>query len=320
MKIALDAMGGDFAPDAVIEGVALALKELPTSVRLVLIGKTDVITKKLNENNTSLSLVDIVHADEVIEMGEHPTKALTQKPNSSIAVGFGLLKAGQADAFCSAGNTGAMMVGAMFTIKAIEGILRPAIAGFIPKGNGNYGVILDVGANAECKPEVLAQFAQIGSLYAQQVLNIENPKVGLMNLGEEEQKGTQICQAAHQLLKADTKINFIGNIEGRDVFNDKADVLVCDGFTGNVILKMAESFYDLLHGRDLMDDFFERFNYEQIGGSPILVVNGNVIIGHGVSPALAVKNMIGQARQLVDSDIYTKIKNALSNSKNLINE
>lgn len=315
MRIALDAMGGDFAPQAVIEGAILAKSSLPADVEIVLIGREGTIREHLEKHNVSPSLFGIINADEVIEMGEHPTKALTQKPNSSIAVGFGLLKAGKADAFCSAGNTGAMLVGAMFSIKAIEGVIRPAIAGYVPKEDGRTGIILDVGANADCKPEVLNQFGELGSLYAQYVLGIENPKVALMNLGEEEQKGTMLTQATYQLLKANTKINFVGNIEGRDMFNDKADVVVADGFTGNVILKMAESIYEIMHARGIKtDSFFDQMNYEAIGGSPIIGVNGNVIIGHGVSSPLAVTNMLRQAQQMVMADIHTKIKNALNES------
>jgi len=308
MKIAVDAMGGDSAPDVVLEGVSLVIKEIDPTVKLVLLGDERMLKDKLPQYHIKPTDVIIHHADEVIQMGEHPTKAFSQKTNSTIAIGFSLLKKGEVNAFCSAGNTGAMMVGALFSVKSIEGVIRPAIAGFIPKENGGYGIILDVGANAECKPEVLQQFAQLGSLYAKYIYQIENPKVGLMNLGEEEQKGTIITQAAYQLLKNDSSIHFIGNIEGRDLFNDKADVIVCDGYTGNVILKMAESVYDMLLRRECIDDFFEKFNYEKIGGTPILGVNGNVIIGHGSSNSRAIKSMIIQAIEMAKSDIYKKIK------------
>ncbi|MFL5729668.1 MAG: phosphate acyltransferase PlsX [Cytophagaceae bacterium] len=308
MRIALDAMGGDFAPKAIIEGAILAKKSFPADVNILLIGKESIIKSQLEALNESKDAFTIINADSVIEMNEHPAKAFTQKKDSSIAVGFGLLMQKQADAFCSAGNTGAMLVGSMFTIKPISGIHRPAIAGYLPKEAGGYGIVIDVGANADCKPEMLEQFGVIGSLYSQYVFNIKNPKVGLMNLGEEEEKGNILTQAAHQLLKANTKINFIGNIEGRDIFNDKADVIVCDGFTGNVMLKMAESFYDLMDHRNLKDSFIDLFNYASVGGSPILGVNGNVIIGHGVSSPLAIKNMLNQAVQLVDSGISEKIK------------
>lgn len=308
MKIALDAMGGDFAPDSTVLGAGLAAKELPDHVTLVLIGPKQVIEKKLVEHSINQSNIEIHDAPEVVEMGEHPTKALSQKPNASIPIGYGMLKQGLINAFSSAGNTGAMHVGAMFTIKSIEGIIRPGIAGFMPKESGGFGVIMDVGANADCKPDVLYQFGQIGSLYAEHVFGITNPKVGLMNLGEEEQKGTLLTQAAHQLFKISRDLNFIGNIEGRDLFNDKADVIVCDGFTGNVILKMAESFFDMLQKRKIQDSYFDRFNYEAIGGSPILGVNGNVVIGHGVSSPVAIKNMLLLSLKMAESNIHLRIK------------
>jgi glycerol-3-phosphate acyltransferase PlsX len=313
MKIALDAMGGDFAPDAIIDGAIMASQRLEKDANIILVGKKDVIESHLKKRNFSSSGFNIVHAEEVIEMGEHPTKALSQKPRSSIAIGYHLLKSKEVDAFCSAGNTGAMMVGAMFSIKAIDGVLRPCIANVLPKTDGRTGIFLDVGANADCKPEVLEQFGEIGAVYARYVLNIPNPKVGLMNLGEEEGKGTLVTQAAHQLLKANRSINFIGNIEGRDLFNDRADVIVCDGFTGNVILKMAESIYDIMASKNMTNDpFFDRFNYEAVGGSPILGINGNVIIGHGVSSPLATSNMLGLAYQLVKADIPDHFKETFS--------
>ena len=304
-------MGGDFAPDCTVTGAELASQELSDDVKIVLIGDEDILQSKLKEHGIDNPKLEIFPSQGVIEMGEHPTKALSQKPNASIPVGYGLLKAGAVKAFCSAGNTGAMHVGAMFTIKAIEGIIRPGIAGFIPKESGDFGVIMDVGANADCKPDVLYQFGEMGALYAKYVFNIPSPKVGLMNLGEEEQKGTLLTQAAYQLFKINSKLNFIGNIEGRDLFNDKADVIVCDGFTGNVILKMAESFFDLLQSRNIKDDYFDRFNYEAIGGSPILGINGNVVIGHGVSSPEAIKNMILLSAKMAESNIHLKIKEHL---------
>jgi glycerol-3-phosphate acyltransferase PlsX len=312
MRIALDAMGGDFAPKAIIEGAILASDSLPSDAEIILIGKENVITEQLNTLEGNKSRIHIVHAEEVINMAEHPTKAFSQKPNSSIAVGFNMLKQKEVDAFCSAGNTGAMLVGSMFTIKPIEGILRPGIAGFMPQESGRFAVIIDVGANADCKPEMLAQFAVIGSLYTKYVFGIDNPKVGLMNLGEEAEKGTILTLAAHQLIKESNSVNFIGNIEGRDLFSNKADVIVCDGYTGNIILKMGETFYDLVSKRGFDDSFFDMFNYEEVGGSPILGVNGNVIIGHGISSPKAIKNMMHQAYHLVNAQISDKIKTAYS--------
>ncbi|TRX61777.1 phosphate acyltransferase PlsX [Fulvivirga sp. M361] len=308
MKIALDAMGGDYAPDSTVDGAVLACKELPADTSIVLIGDKGVIEHKLEGYDINSSQIEIVHADDVINMGEHPTKAFSTKPKASIPIGYGMLKSGEVASFSSAGNTGAMHVGAMFTIKSIEGIIRPGIVGFVPKESGDFGLIMDVGANADCKPDVLYQFGQIGSLYAKHVFNIESPKVGLVNLGEEEQKGTLLTQAAYQLFKINSNLNFIGNIEGRDLFNDKADVIVCDGFTGNVILKMAESFYDMIQDRKIKDPYFDRFNYEEIGGSPILGINGNVVIGHGVSSAKAIKNMVLLSHRMAKSNIHLKIK------------
>lgn len=305
-------MGGDFAPQAIIEGAILASRTFGDTARIVLIGHQDIIHAQLSSLGGSSLDFSIVHAEEVIEMGEHPTKAISQKQNSSIVLGFGLLKSGKADVFCSAGNTGAMLVGAMFSIKAIEGIIRPCIASLIPKENLKFGILLDVGANADCKPDVLSQFATLGSLYSRYILNVANPKVALMNLGEEETKGTLITVPAHQMLKLNKNINFVGNVEGRDIFNDKADVIVTDGFVGNVILKMAESVFDITRRLNIKNDFFDMFNYEAVGGSPILGVNGNVIIGHGLSSPTAIHNMLIQAKKLVEADIVSKIKRALS--------
>nr|WP_293842462.1 phosphate acyltransferase PlsX [uncultured Arsenicibacter sp.] len=314
MKIAIDAMGGDFAPDAIVEGVAMAAKSgLPEGVTLVLIGNQPVIEPLLVKYETPAnSPIEVVHADEVIGMGEHPTKALSQKPNSSIGIGFKLLKEKQVQAFCSAGNTGAMHVGALFSVKAIEGVMRPCIAGFVPQLAGGYAVMLDIGANADCKPEVLAQFGELGSIYAQYTFQLDSPRVALMNIGEEEQKGSLIAQAAHQLLKENRRINFIGNIEGKDMFTNKADVIVTDGFTGNALFKLGESFYNVARTRQIHDDFIAKTNYESVGGSPIVGVNGNVIIAHGISSSLAIKNMINLAIRQVESDAYTKIAQALS--------
>lgn len=313
MKIAVDAMGGDFAPEAIVEGVVMAATELPETITIVLIGKQFVIENLLQKYDATVAAtIELVNADDVIEMSEHPTKALSQKPNSSIGVGFKLLKDGQVKAFCSAGNTGAMHVGALFSIKAIEGILRPCIAGFVPQITGGHAVMLDIGANADCKPEMLAQFGEVGSIYAQYTFGIQRPRVALMNIGSEEQKGSLVAQAAHQLLKESRRINFIGNMEGGDFFAGKADVIVTEGFTGNAMFKLGESFYTMAKQRGISDEFLDKTNYESVGGSPILGVNGNVIIAHGVSSPLAIKNMIKLAIRQVESDAYTKIAQALS--------
>jgi glycerol-3-phosphate acyltransferase PlsX len=312
MKIGLDIMGGDYAPNATVLGAIAAHQTLSENQHLVLIGDKEVITPILNEQGFNPDHFEYVHTTEIIGMGEHPTKAIVQKPNSSISVGFRLLKEGKIDSFASAGNTGAMLVGALFSVKAISGVLRPAISTILPKVKGGFGIMLDAGANADCKPEHLLQFGVLGSLYAKHVYQIEKPKVGLMNLGEEEEKGNMLTQATFPLLKNSELINFIGNIEGRDLFNDKTDVVVCDGFTGNIMLKLAESFYVLTLKKGLKDEFFDRFNYEQYGGSPILGVNAPVIIGHGISSPEAIKNMILQSKNMIESNIIEKFKNAFN--------
>lgn len=310
MKIAIDAMGGDKAPDTVIQGAWLAKEALNDGTEIVLVGKNDVIHDALSRYEIPEDTFETIHAGEAISMSEHPTKAINQKPESSILVGYQLLKEGKISSFCSAGNTGAMMVGAMFTIKPIEGIMRPVIAGFIPKESQRFGILLDVGANAECKAEVLNQFATVGNIYARHLFSLDEPTIGLINNGEEEGKGTQVTQNVFQLLKQRDDIKFIGNIEGKDILSEKADVMICDGFTGNVILKMGESFYPLLKKRGFVDEFIERFNYENVGASPILGVNGNVIVGHGASSPVAIKNMLLLAAQHANSEISKKIKEA----------
>src|SRR5690606_18903968 len=207
---------------------------------------------------------------------------------------------------------GAMLVGAMFSVKTIPGVLRPAIATNVPKIKSGYGILLDVGANADCKPEMLNQFAILGSLYAQYIYGIETTKVGLLNIGEEEEKGNNLTISTYPLLKENTKINFIGNTEGRDLFTDLADVYVCDGFTGNVVLKLAESFYVVTLKKGIKDEFFDRFNYEQYGGSPILGVNAPVIIGHGISSPEAIKNMVLLSKDMIESKIIDRIKSAFN--------
>lgn len=307
MKIGLDIMGGDFAPKNCLDGAVLAQKALPSDVKIVLIGDTDHAKKYFQENNIDAGLFEYVHTTQVIDMGEHPTKAFSQKPQSSIAVGFKLLKEQQLDAFASAGNTGAMLVGSMFSVKAIPGVIRPCITNPIPKENGGWGIILDVGTNADCKPDVLYQFAILGSIYAKEVYKIDNPKVGLLNIGEEPEKGNLVSQAAHNLMKGTKDFNFIGNIEGRDLFGDKVDVIVCEGFVGNVVLKTAEAFYRLFRKRKIKDEYFDKFNYELYGGTPILGINSTVMIGHGISSPLAFQNMLLLAKDVVDAKLNEKI-------------
>jgi glycerol-3-phosphate acyltransferase PlsX len=312
MTIGIDMMGGDFAPLEAVKGVHQYLSGDNTPATLTLIGNKTEIEKLAVEHNISPSHINIVHAEQVIGMQEHPTKALKEKKHSSIAIGFHLLATGKIDALISAGNTGAMLVGALFSIKALEGVIRPAISTIIPKSDGGTGLLLDVGLNADCKPEQLNQFAVMGSVYAQLVLGIDNPKVGLINVGEEEGKGNLLAQAAYPLLKENKHINFIGNIEGRDVLQDKADVMVCEGFTGNIILKLAESLYEITHAKKVKEEFFERFNFENYGGTPVLGVAKPVIIGHGISGSKAFMNMIRLAQIMIEKDVMKKMKDELS--------
>ena len=312
MTIGIDMMGGDFAPLEAVKGVQLYLSGHNIPANLVLIGNKPQIEKLLTEHNLLTESITVVHAEQVIGMQEHPTKALKEKKQSSIAIGFHLLASGKMDAFVSAGNTGAMLVGALFSIKALEGVIRPTISSIIPKANGGTGLLLDVGLNADCKPEQLNQFAIMGSVYAQLILGIDNPKVGLINVGEEEGKGNLLAQSTYPLLKENKHINFIGNIEGRDVLQDKADVMVCEGFTGNIILKMAESLYEVSQERKVKDEFFERFNFEIYGGTPVLGVAKPVIIGHGISGAKAFMNMIQLAQIMIEKDVMQKMKEVLS--------
>jgi glycerol-3-phosphate acyltransferase PlsX len=308
MKIGLDIMGGDFAPKAAVLGAIEAYKVLSAGQKLVLIGDKDIALSILQENNFSPDNFEFVHTTEVIGMGEHPTKAIVQKPNSSISVGFQMLKENAIQAFSSAGNTGAMLVGSMFSVKTVPGVIRPAMTTIVPKLTGGLGIILDVGANADCKPDVLLQFGVLGSLLAESIYGIPNPRIALMNIGEEEEKGNLLLQATYPLMKDTNLFNFVGNVEGRDLFADNNDVIVCDGFTGNVILKLAESFYVITQKKRLKDEFLDRFNYEQYGGSPILGVNAPVVVGHGISSPEAIKNMLLLSRNMIETNLIDKIK------------
>ena len=310
MRIGLDIMGGDHAPHSTLHGALLASEQLSSDEKIVLIGDSIVAKEVLQQKNADMSLFEFIHADDHIAMNEHATKAIRKKPNNSISVGFEALKNGEIDVFSSAGNSGAMLVGSMFSVGPIKGVIRPCITSVLPKENGSVGLILDVGVNADCKPDVLFQFAILGSLFAENVYGLKTPKVGLLNIGEEKGKGNLLTQAAYQLLEDNDDINFIGNVEGRDLFNEKADVIVCDGFTGNVVLKQAESFFTILAKRNLLDDYFKRFNYENYGGTPVLGVSGNVLIGHGISNDKAIKNMILLGKDLIHSNLTNKIKTA----------
>lgn len=311
MKIGLDVMGGDFAPKATIAGAIQALKEIPSNDRIVLIGAEEIIRQELEAAGGNPAEFIIVNAPEVIGMAEHPTRAVVQKPNSSISIGFYMLKHSQIDAFASAGNSGAMVVGSIYSTGTIEGIIRPCTSVLAPQEDGNVSVLLDVGTITDAKPEVMYQFGILGSIYAHYVYKIENPRVGLLNIGHEEEKGNLLTQASFALMKDSKDFNFIGNIEGRDIFRDKADVIVCDGFTGNVVLKLMEEVYRMLMKRGLRDEYIDRMNYENFGGTPLLGINSSVIVGHGISNDKAIKNMIILAKEVHEVELSKKIQQAL---------
>ncbi len=309
IRVGIDVFGGDYAPEAVLDGIVEVAKVLPSDAKIVCIGDENLIREHIKKNNLDLTQFEIIHTISCIEMGENPSRAFQQKSDASIPVGFRLLKEKQIDGFASAGNTGAMMVGAMMVIKAIEGVIRPAIATFIPTNSETPTLLLDVGLNPDAKPDVLVQYGIMGSIYMKYVFNINNPRVGLLNIGSEEEKGNLLTKATYPLMRQCNKINFIGNIEGHDFFsNEKVDVMVCDGFVGNILLKSSEAIYDLIKSRNIHDEFFEKFNYENFGGTPILGINEVAVIGHGISNAKAIKNMILQTYNTVKAELINHLK------------
>ncbi|MEA1896081.1 MAG: phosphate acyltransferase PlsX [Bacteroidota bacterium] len=313
MRIGLDVMGGDYATESTILGAIQAQKELAPDTRLVLIGDENIIIESLEKEKVDSSLFDIVHTSEVIEMGDHPAKAFSKKKNSSIAVGFQMLKNKEIDGLASAGNTGAMLVGIHYSIRTLSGIIRPAIATFLPTFSDKRTLILDVGLNPDSKPDVLYQYGIMGSVYAESVWGIRNPKVALLNIGSEESKGNLVIRAAYEMMNDSKHFNFIGNFEANEFFvTEEADVVVCDGFVGNIVLKEGEAFYKLIRKRGIKDDFFERFNFENFGGSPILGASSVVVIGHGISNFKAIKNMILHTQDMARVDLSEQIKNAIN--------
>jgi len=313
MRIGVDAMGGDFAPDAVVSGAILAHKKLSSDQRIVLFGDESKIIDLLKKENANPNDFDIVNCTEVIEMCENPAKAVAKKPDSSISKGFRALATKQIDGFASAGSTGAMLVGTMYTVKQITGIIRPAIASYIPVSENKFNLLLDVGLNPDCKPDVLYQYGILGSLFSKLILGNENPRVALLNIGEEDEKGNLLVKATFDLMKDNKDFNFVGNVEGNDLFsNEKADVVVCDGFVGNVVLKEAEAFFHIIKKRKIENPYLEMFNAENYGGTPILGVNEPVIIGHGSSNPKAIMNMILQTKEVISSNLCQKFKEAFS--------
>ena len=307
-------MGGDFAPEAAVQGAVLALEAIGPDSRIVLFGDEAKIKAVLVAEGCSAERFDIVATTEVIEMGDHPAKAFQAKADSSITVGFGYLAKGAIDGFASAGSTGAMMVGSMYAVKPIEGVIRPAISSIVPTIAGRPALLLDVGLNVDGKPEVLAQYGLIGSIYAEAVLGIGKPRVAVLNIGEEETKGNAQTKATYELLKEDGRINFVGNVEGSYIFTGQvADVIVCDGFVGNTVLKMAEGLYRINKKLGGGNAFWDAMNYENVGGTPVLGVNAPVIIGHGISSARAIKSMILSTEQCIKADLTVKLQHAFKN-------
>ena len=314
IRIGVDAMGGDHAPEAVVVGAIEAAGVLGGDVRIVLFGDETAIRALMAREGVADDMFDIVPTTEVITMSDHPAQAFSKKPDSSLTVGFGYLKAGRIDGFASAGNTGAMLVGSMYTVKAIEGVIRPTISSQIPVVGSRTALVLDVGLNVDCKPDVLDQYGMMGSIYAEKVLGIENPRVALLNIGEEKEKGNLTTKAAYEIMEGSTKFNFVGNIEGDHLFTGEvADVIVCDGFVGNIVLKQAESMYDIICRFGVpTNEFFDGMNYENIGGTPVLGFNAAVTVGHGRSTPRAICNMILQTERTVRSGFVQQIKEMVS--------
>jgi glycerol-3-phosphate acyltransferase PlsX len=311
MNIGIDVMGGDYAPDIVVDGTMCAVPLLAAGSRITLFGDEQQILPLIKKNGMEKCPVDIVHTTQVIGMGEHPAKSFQQKSDSSITVGFNALGKGKIDGFASAGNTGAMLVGTMYCVKTIEGITRPCIPTLIPQYDGGLTLLVDAGLNADCKPEMLYQFAILGSVYMKSVQGIENPRVALLSNGSEDEKGNLLTLAVHALLKNAKNVNFIGNIESNILYSNAADVVVCDGFVGNIVLKQAEAMYALARKLQLVNPFFARFNDEIYGGMPLLGANSTVVIGHGHSSAEAIKNMVLQTENLIQAKFVEKVKQTL---------
>lgn len=304
-------MGGDFAPKAIVLGAILAQKELPIEDRIVLFGNRALIEEEIKSNDASVDDFDIVNAEDIIDMHDKPIRALANKPNSSIALGFQYLKEGKINTFASAGNTGVMLVGTMYSVGVIEGILRPCLAALLPKEKGGVTVLVDVGVNPDAKPELIYQFGLLGSIYAKHTLKIENPRVGLLNIGEEDEKGNAQCLASHQLMKDSKDFNFLGNAEPIEIFKDNFDVIACDGFVGNLIMKHTEAFARTMVKGGMINDFIKNCNYEIYGGLPLLGANGVVIIGHGISNEKAIKTMVLQSKSIYNSHINEHIDKVL---------
>lgn len=303
-------MGGDFAPQAVVLGAIQAASKLAEGSRIVLFGDKERIEKILAQENCPADTFDIVPTSEVIEMGDNPTQAVSKKTDSSIVVGFRYLLEDKIDGFASAGSTGAMMVGCMYTVKQIDGVIRPAISVLAPTIDNSQVLLLDVGLNVDCKPDVLYQYGIIGSTFAKGVMDKPNPRVALLNIGEEKEKGNLQTKATYELMENTSDFNFVGNVEAKHVFDGTvADVVVCDGFVGNTLLKVMEGIYEMARKQGLVNDnYFTKLNYENVGGTPVLGINSTVIIGHGCSNANAIANMVLQTEKTIKAGVATKLR------------
>lgn len=331
LRVVLDAMGGDYAPANEVAGAVQSLRQSHNEFEVILVGKEEEIRRQLDAHHAQGLSYSVVHADEVIEMDDSPNAALKQKKNSSLAIGVQLHKEGKADAFASIGNTGAVLSASTLILGRIKGVSRPTIGAFFPSETG-VCLLVDAGTNVDCRAQHLYEFAVMGSIYAKRVFKYENPKVGLLSIGEEKIKGSEVVQEAHKILES-SNLNFIGNVEGRDILKGKAQVVVCDGFVGNVVLKFGESipgfmkaklkqyaggsiWRKLLIGlaRGSLRASLREMDYEEFGGVPVLGVNGVSIIGHGGSSPKAIKNMILKAAEVAQSQINKYIEEAMASS------
>lgn len=312
MRIGIDIMGGDYAPESTISGSILALSELSSDTQLVFYVTGSGYKDFLPEEYLSSKRIEIIDCQEVIVMNDNPYKAFTRKKESGIHKAFRDLKSGSIDAFCSAGNTGAMMIGATHVINLIPGIIRPAIAANIPNFHQKPQVLLDVGLNPDARPDVLYQYGILGKAYITSIHELQDPSVGLINIGIEEDKGNLATKSAYQLMTDSSDFRFAGNIEANELFlYPGADVLVSDGFVGNIILKEAEGFYRLLKMKNIEEGFFEFFNFENFGGTPILGINRPVVVGHGISNRKAIKNMVLHTQEVASNNLISNIKEAI---------
>ncbi len=330
IRIVLDAMGGDFAPLNEVSGAIIAAENFPDTLEIILSGKEKQIRDEILKHKVNLTNLSIVNADEIVSMHDSPTDSLKEKPNSSLSIGIKLMKEGKADAFVSAGNTGAVMAASILKLGRIEGVGRPTIGSLFPTDKGRT-MVFDVGASVDCKAVHLLEFAIMGSIYMKYIYGVERPRIGLLNVGEEKSKGDTLSLEAYELLEK-SELNFVGNIEGRDVLTGAADIIVCDGFVGNVVLKFAEGVLEVIKGKFrnyASQGFFKKiwtgmmygtlknvvlkdFDYQEYGGVPLLGINGVTIIGHGKSSPIAIKNMIYKAEEMVSKRVNEQIREGLN--------